>query len=63
MYYDEIVQLLKELETLIPEAQKETAGLIAPVRCQQRSSNSNDIPLAIKCLDLLAPRALAGLVE
>lgn len=56
------MSLLEELETLIPEAQAETAGLIPPVRCQKRSSDTKDIPLAIKCLDFLAPRAMAGMI-
>lgn len=61
VYYDELVTLLGELQTLIPEAQAETAALVAPVRCQQRGSNTRDVQLALKCLDFLAPRASAGI--
>lgn len=63
VYYDESVALLVELQTLIPEAQAELAALIPPLRCQQRSTNKNDIPGLITCLDKLAPAVLACMMK
>lgn len=63
VYYDELVSLIVELQTIIPEAQAELAALIPPLRCQQRSSNGNDIPGVIKCFDQLASGLLACMIK
>ena len=44
---------------LIPNGKEEFAALIAPVRCQQKSINTNDKELALKCLKEIVPRAAA----
>lgn len=61
-HFDETVSLLEELETVFPEAKAEIAAMIPAIRIRQRSSNTNDIPLAVKGLELLAPRILACMI-
>ena len=57
--YDTQIALIKELQVLVPDGAVQLGNLIAPVRCQQRSINTNDKKLALKCLQELVPRALA----
>lgn len=59
VYYDGTIASIEELKTIIPEATNELNGLILPIRCQQKSGKTKDIPLGIKCLDLFALRILA----
>lgn len=62
-YYDILVCLVEELETLIPQYQPQIAALIGPIKCQQISVNTNDQKLALKCLEDFTPKIVGSMLK
>lgn len=61
-YYDEMVDLLTKLQTLVPAAKVELSAMIDSVECQKDSIIREDKSAALECLKGLVPRSVAGIL-